>query len=106
MARWSITGSGTQINTGKVGVDQRQVYARGTQDTSLLLAAQTKLADQNAAVEEHAAELSNPDLVARRTASRIREELNSPNPDLRRIKENLTDLGLAVGTVASIITIL
>jgi hypothetical protein len=57
-------------------------------------------------LEEHATELSNPDLVARRTASRICEELNSPNPDLRRIKENLTDLGLAVGTVASIITTL
>ena len=101
-----ITGSGNQINTGKVGGDQRQVYVSGnTEDTSLLLAAQTKLAELNAALEEHAAELSNQDL-ARRTASRIGEELNSPNPDRRRITENLEDLGLAVGAVASVITIL
>ncbi|MGW5659853.1 hypothetical protein ACWEWG_07075 [Streptomyces sp. NPDC003758] len=101
-----ITGSGNQINTGKVGRDQRQVYVSGNaEDASLLLAAQTKLAELNAALEEHAAELSNPDL-ARRTASRIGEELNSPNPDRRRITENLEDLGLAVGAVASVITIL
>ncbi|MGA5508527.1 hypothetical protein [Streptomyces umbrinus] len=101
-----ITGSGNQINTGKVGGDQRQVYVSGnTEDTSLLLAAQTKLAELNAALEEHATELSNPDL-AHRTASRIGEELNSPNPDRRRITENLEDLGLAVGAVASVITIL
>jgi hypothetical protein len=100
-----ITGSGNQINTGSVGRDQRQVYVSGNaEDTSLLLAAQTKLAELNAALEEHAAELSNPDL-ARRTASRIGEELDSPSPDRRRITENLEDLGLAVGTVASVITI-
>ncbi|WP_210585039.1 DEAD/DEAH box helicase [Streptomyces sp. GESEQ-35] len=101
-----ITSSGAQINTGNVGGDQRQVYVSGNaEDTSLLLAAQTKLAELNAALEEHAAELSNPDL-ARRTASRIGEELTSRNPDRRRITENLEDLGLAVGAVASIITIL
>ncbi|MFJ3898181.1 hypothetical protein [Streptomyces sp. NPDC090083] len=102
----NITGSGNQINTGKVGGDQRQVYISGSsEDTSLLLAAQTKLAELNAALEEHSAELSNPDL-ARRTASRIGEELNSATPDRRRITENLEDLGLAVGAVASVITIL
>ncbi|WP_257042323.1 hypothetical protein [Streptomyces sp. TLI_55] len=101
-----ITGSGNQINTGRVGGDQRQVYVSGnTEDTKLLLTAQTKLAELNAALEEHAAELSNPNL-ALRTASRIGEELNSPSPDRRRINENLEDLGLAVGSVASVIAIL
>jgi hypothetical protein len=101
-----ITGSGNQINTGRIGGDQRQVYVSGsTDDASLLLAAQTKLAELHAALEEHAADLDNPDL-ARRTASRIGEELNSRNPDRRRITENLEDLGLAVGAVASVITIL
>lgn len=101
-----ITGSGNQINTGRVGGDQRQVFVSGhAEDTSLLLAAQTKLAELKAALEEHAAELSNPDL-AHRTASRIGEELNSPSPDRRRITENLEDLGLAVGAVSSVITVL
>ena len=54
---------------------------------------------------EHAAELSNPDL-ARRTASRVGEELNSPNSDQQLITENLKNLGLTVGAVASVITIL
>lgn len=100
-----ITGSGNQINTGRVGGDQRQVHLGGnTQDTSLLLTAQAKLAELNAALEEHAAELSNPDL-ARRTATRIGEELDSPSPDRRRIMENLEDLGLAIGGAASVITI-
>jgi hypothetical protein len=101
-----ITGSGNQINTGRVGGDQQQIHISGSaQGTSLLLTAQAKLAELNAALEEHASELSNSDL-ARRTASRIGEELNSPNPDRRRITENLEDLSLAVGAVASVITIL
>ncbi|MEU7578687.1 hypothetical protein AB0B50_13880 [Streptomyces sp. NPDC041068] len=100
-----ITGSGNQVNTGRVGGDQRQIHLSGnTQDASLLLTAQAKLAELNAALEEHTAELDNPDL-ARRTASRIGEELGSPSPDRRRIAENLEDLGLAVGAVASVTTI-
>ncbi|MEU9773485.1 hypothetical protein [Streptomyces sp. NPDC047968] len=50
-------------------------------------------------------ELSNPDL-ARRTATRIGEELNSTRPDERRVRENLEDLGLAIGPAAAVVTIL
>jgi hypothetical protein len=101
-----ITGSGNQVNTGRVDGDQRQIHISGNAaDATRLLTAQTKVAELNAALEEHAAEISNPDL-ARRTATRIDEELHSPNPDRRRITENLEDLSLAVGSVASVITIL
>jgi hypothetical protein len=101
-----ITGSGNQVNTGQIGGDQRQVHISGNaEDATRLLTAQTKMAELKAALDEHAAELSNPDL-ARRTATRIDEELHSPSPDRRRITENLEDLSLAVGSVASVITIL
>lgn len=63
------------------------------------------MAELTAALDEHAAELSNPDL-ARRTATRIDEELHGSSPDRRRTTENLEDLSLAVGSVASSITIL
>ncbi|MEU0740731.1 hypothetical protein [Streptomyces sp. NPDC006134] len=102
-----ITGSGNQINTGRIGGDQRQVHISGSapEAAQLLATAQAKLDELTAALEEHAPELSNPDL-ARRTAARIGEELDSPSPDQRRLRENLEDLGLAVGAVASVVTIL
>ncbi|MDG4856734.1 hypothetical protein P8605_00890 [Streptomyces sp. T-3] len=102
-----ITGSGNQVNTGRIGGDQRQVHiAGGRLDTTNQLAtAQAALDELVDALEQHGTELDNPDL-ARRTASRIGEELNSPNPDQRRLTENLEDLGLAIGSVASVVTIL
>ncbi|MEU6403048.1 hypothetical protein [Streptomyces sp. NPDC046985] len=102
-----ITGSGNQINTGRVGGDQRQFHISGTAPEAAhhLAAAQARLDELTAALEEHATELSNPDL-ARRTAARIGEELESPSPDQRRLTENLEDLGLAVGAVASVVNIL
>lgn len=101
-----VTGSGNQINTGRVGRDQRQVHVGGTSHDidHHLATAQAKLAELTAALDEHTAELSSPDL-ARRTAARIGEELDSTNPDQRRMTENLEDLGLAVGAVASVVTI-
>lgn len=102
-----ITGSGNQINTGRVGGDQRQVHISGAASETAhhLSTAKARLDELTAALEEHATELSNPDL-ARRTATRIGEELDSPSPDQRRLTESLEDLGLAVGAVASVVTIL
>jgi hypothetical protein len=101
-----ITGSGNQVNTGRIGGDQRQVHIGGASPEAAhhLATAQTRLAELTAALEEHETELSNPDL-ARRTAARIGEELDSANPDQRRLTENLEDLGFAVGAVASVVTI-
>ncbi|MFH8616827.1 hypothetical protein ACH4E8_17330 [Streptomyces sp. NPDC017979] len=100
-----ITGNGNQINTGQIGGDQRQSYVRAGQETSRLQAALAKLSELEAALEEHAAELSNADL-ARRTAGRIGEELNSAQPDERRVRDNLEDLGLAIGSAAAVVTVL
>ncbi|MFE1955018.1 hypothetical protein ACFW9D_31625 [Streptomyces sp. NPDC059524] len=101
-----ITGSGNQINTGRVGGDQRQVHIGGVSPDAAqhLATARAKLAELTTALDEHTADLNNPDL-AHRTATRIGEELDSPNPDQRRLTENLEDLGLAVGAVASVVTI-
>ncbi|WP_406315802.1 hypothetical protein [Streptomyces sp. NBC_00118] len=102
-----ITGSSNQVNTGRIGGDQRQIHISGTSSEAAhhLATAQAKLAEITIALNEHEDELSNPNL-ARRTAARIGEELDSPNPDQRRLTENLEDLGLAVGAVASVVTIL
>ncbi|MFD4316892.1 hypothetical protein [Streptomyces sp. NPDC058548] len=100
-----ITGNGNQVNTGQVGGDQRQSYVSTGQDTSRLQAALAKLSELETALEEHAEELSNADL-ARRTAGRIGEELNSAQPDERRIRDNLEDLGLAIGSAAAVVTVL
>ncbi|MEU7031659.1 hypothetical protein AB0A60_33795 [Streptomyces sp. NPDC046275] len=100
-----ITGSGNQVNTGRVGGDQRQSYVSTGEDTSRLQAALAKLSELEAALEEHATELSNADL-ARRTVGRIGEELNSAQPDQRRIRDNLEDLGLAIGPAAAVVTVL
>ncbi|AJF67734.1 hypothetical protein [Streptomyces vietnamensis] len=100
-----ITGNGNQVNTGQIGGDQRQSYVSTGQDTSRLQAALAKLSELEAAMEEHAVELSNVDL-ARRTAGRIGEELNSARPDERRIRDNLEDLGLAIGSAAAVVTVL
>ncbi|WP_432089609.1 hypothetical protein [Streptomyces sp. bgisy095] len=100
-----ITGNGNQVNTGQIGGDQRQSYVSTGQDTSHLQAALAKLSELEVAMEEHAAELSNADL-ARRTAGRIGEELNSAQPDERRMRDNLEDLGLAIGSAAAVVTVL
>ncbi|MEU9004130.1 hypothetical protein [Streptomyces sp. NPDC048551] len=63
------------------------------------------ISELDAAIEEHAGELSNAD-PARRTAGRIGEELNSGQPDQRRIRDNLEDLGLAIGSAAAAVTVL
>ncbi|MER8029062.1 hypothetical protein ABTZ78_08885 [Streptomyces bauhiniae] len=101
-----ITGSGNQVNTGRVGGDQRQVQASGgsTEAARQLAVVQAKLAELTAALDEHEAELSNPAL-ARRTTARISEELAGAEPDRRRLTENLEDLNLAVGSVASVVTV-
>ncbi|MBW5481181.1 hypothetical protein [Streptomyces bambusae] len=100
-----IAGSGNQVNTGRIGGNQQQSYVGAGQDTTSLQAALARLAELEAALEEHAAELSNTDL-ARRTAGRIGEELNSAQPDQRRIRDNLEDLGLAIGSAAAVVTVL
>jgi len=62
-----ITGSGNQINTGRVGGDQRQIHISGSTPEAAqhLATAQAKLEEMTAALEEHATELSNPDLARR-----------------------------------------
>ncbi|MFB7338609.1 hypothetical protein ACFCZ6_00950 [Streptomyces hydrogenans] len=100
-----ITGNGNQVNTGQIGGDQRQSYVGASQGDSHLQEARAKLSELEAALEEHASELSNADL-ARRTAGRIGEELSSAQPDERRIRDNLEDLGLAIGSAAAVVTVL
>ncbi|MFE6664376.1 hypothetical protein ACFVFH_12580 [Streptomyces sp. NPDC057697] len=98
-----ITGSGNQVNTGRIGGSQQQSYA-GTGQGAELQDALARLSELHAALEHHAEELSNADL-ARRTARRIEEELNSARPDRRRIRDNLEDLELAVGSAAAVVTV-
>lgn len=100
-----ITGSGNQVNTGQIGGNQQQSYVGSGQDDTRLQAALAKLSELDAVIEEHAEVLSNADL-ARRTAGRIGEELNSVQPDQRRIRDNLEDLGLAIGSAAAAVTVL
>ncbi|MFD7778841.1 hypothetical protein [Streptomyces sp. NPDC059753] len=100
----NITGSGNQVNTGRVGGDQRQVHVSGgggSEAATVLLKAQQKSAELETALAVHAGDLNNPDL-ARRIYTRIDEELHSAAPDRRRIAENLQDLSLAVGSAASL----
>ncbi|WP_329197156.1 hypothetical protein [Streptomyces sp. NBC_01435] len=99
-----IAGSGNQVNTGRIGGSQQQSYAGTGQDAGLQ-AALAKLSELNTVLEHHAEELSNADL-ARRTARRIGEELSSTQPDQRRIRDNLEDLGLAIGSAAAVVTVL
>ncbi|MBT2541882.1 hypothetical protein J7E99_14495 [Streptomyces sp. ISL-44] len=100
-----ITGNGNQVNSGRIGGNQQQSYVGSSQDDTRLQAALAKLSELDTAIEEHAEELSNADL-ARRTAGRISEELNSAQPDQRRIRDNLEDLGLAIGSAAAAVTVL
>ncbi|MFD4786263.1 hypothetical protein ACFWN1_04140 [Streptomyces sp. NPDC058459] len=65
---------------------------------------QANPAELAAVLDEHETELSNPAL-ARRTTARISEELAGFEPDRRRLTENLVDLNLAVGSVASVVTV-
>ncbi|MET8696523.1 hypothetical protein ACFTT0_03850 [Streptomyces bauhiniae] len=101
-----ITGSGNQVNTGRVGGDQRQVQVTGgdAEAGRQRAVVQARLAELAAALDEHESELSNPSL-ARRTTARINEELTGTEPDRRRLTENLEDLNLAVGSVASVVTV-
>ncbi|MFI6407830.1 hypothetical protein [Streptomyces sp. NPDC050548] len=102
---WQVSGSGNQINTGEVKGSQVQTHINGdTAASAQLQAALSKLAELNAALDTHAPQLANVG-AARRAAARIDEELRSPAPDRRRLTETLETLGLAVGSVASVITI-
>lgn len=100
-----ITGSGNQVNTGKVGGDMRQIQAVGsTADDSRLLLAQSRLDELAAALEAHAEDVHSID-SCRQAVARIDEELRSPAPDGRRLTETLEMLGLAIGSAASLATL-
>ncbi|MFJ4920256.1 hypothetical protein [Streptomyces sp. NPDC088725] len=98
-----ITGSGNQVNTGKVGGDMRQVQVSGAAaNDPRLLAAQNSLAELAAALDAHADEVYSID-SCRKAVARIDEELREPTPDGgRRLTETLETLGLAIGSAASL----
>ncbi|WP_179887991.1 hypothetical protein [Streptomyces sp. t99] len=97
-----VTGSGNQVNTGRVGGDMRQVQVSGSEaDDPRLLAAQAKLAELAAALDTHAGEVHSID-SCRQAVARIDEELREPTPDGRRLTETLEMLSLALGSAASL----
>ncbi|MFD4947058.1 hypothetical protein ACFVYE_41420 [Streptomyces sp. NPDC058239] len=76
-----VTGSGNQVNTGRVGGDMRQIHVSGGgADDPRLLAAQTRLAELTAALNAHAGEVHSID-GCRQAVARIDEELRSPEPE-------------------------
>ncbi|MGW0790184.1 hypothetical protein ACWD04_18520 [Streptomyces sp. NPDC002911] len=98
----NVTGSGNQVNTGRVGGDMRQVQVSGTAaDDPRLLAAQTRLAELVAALDTHADEVHSID-SCRQAVARIDEELRGPAPDGRRLTETLEMLSLALGSATSL----
>ncbi|MEV7702411.1 hypothetical protein AB0O59_05155 [Streptomyces sp. NPDC088922] len=98
----NVTGSGNQVNTGRVGGDMRQVQVSGTAaDDPRLLAAQTRLAELVAALDTHADEVHSID-SCRQAVARIDEELREPAPDGRRLTETLEMLSLALGSATSL----
>lgn len=98
----NVTGSGNQVNTGRVGGDMRQVQVSGTAaDDPRLLAAQTRLAELVAALDTHADEVHSID-SCRQAVARIDEELREPTPDGRRLTETLEMLSLALGSATSL----
>ncbi|WP_405945341.1 DUF5955 family protein [Streptomyces sp. NBC_00932] len=97
-----VTGSGNQVNTGRVGGDMRQVHVSGGgAGDPRLLAGQASLAELTAALDAHAGEVHSID-SCRQAISRIDEELRSPTPDGRRLTETLGMLNLAIGSVPSV----
>ncbi|MEU9486921.1 DUF5955 family protein [Streptomyces decoyicus] len=97
-----ITGSGNQVNTGRIGGDMRQVQVSGTAvDDPRLLAAQSRLAELAAALDAHPDEVHSID-SCRQAVARIDEELHSPTPEGRRLTETLEMLSLAIGSAASL----
>ncbi|MFE6128569.1 DUF5955 family protein [Streptomyces sp. NPDC056437] len=97
-----ITGSGNQVNTGRVGGDMRQVQVSGgPADDPRVLVAQNTLTELATALDAHADEVNNID-SCRQAVARIDEELRSPTPDGRRLTETLELLGLAIGSAASL----
>ncbi|MER6717668.1 DUF5955 family protein [Streptomyces halstedii] len=98
----NVTGSGNQVNTGRVGGDMRQVQVSGTAaDDPRLLAAQTRLAELVAALDTHPDEVHSID-SCRQAVARIDEELREPAPDGRRLTETLEMLSLALGSATSL----
>ncbi|MFF3730122.1 hypothetical protein ACFYXM_07335 [Streptomyces sp. NPDC002476] len=98
----NVTGSGNQVNTGRVGGDMRQVQVSGTAaDDPRLLAAQTRLAELVAALDARADEVHSID-GCRQAVARIDEELREPTPDGRRLTETLEMLSLALGSATSL----
>uniref|UniRef100_A0AAU2VS34 Uncharacterized protein n=1 Tax=Streptomyces sp. NBC_00008 TaxID=2903610 RepID=A0AAU2VS34_9ACTN len=98
----NVTGSGNQVNTGRVGGDMRQVQVSATAaDDPRLLAAQTRLAELVAALDTHADEVHSID-SCRQAVARIDEELREPAPDGRRLTETLEMLSLALGSATSL----
>ena len=99
----NITGHGNQVNTGRVDGDMRNLYVSGGASDPRILAAQSELAKLTAALDSHATEVHNID-GCRSAVARIDEELRSPAPDHRRLRETLEMLTLAVGSVSSVVT--
>ncbi|MER6114686.1 hypothetical protein [Streptomyces sp. NPDC001743] len=98
----NVTGSGNQVNTGRVGGDMRQVHVSGTAvDDPKLLAAQTRLAELVAALDTYADEVHSID-SCRQAVARIDEELREPTPDGRRLTETMEMLSLALGSATSL----
>lgn len=98
----NVTGSGNQVNTGRVGGDMRQVHVSGTAaDDPRLLAAQTRLAELVAALDTYADEVHSID-SCRQAVARIDEELREPTPDGRRLTETMEMLSLALGSATSL----
>ncbi|MFG2570525.1 hypothetical protein ACGFR6_34505 [Streptomyces sp. NPDC048567] len=98
----NVTGSGNQVNTGKVGRDMRQVHVSGPAASDpRLLTAQTRLAELVAALDSHADEVHSID-SCRQAVGRIDEELREPAPDGRRLTETLEMLTLALGSATSL----
>ncbi|MFG2629692.1 DUF5955 family protein [Streptomyces sp. NPDC048473] len=83
----------------------RQVHVSGGgADDHRLLAAQASLAELTAALDVHAGEVHSID-SCRQAVARIDEELRSSAPDGRRLTETLEMLGLAIGSVASLVSV-
>ncbi|WP_432160819.1 hypothetical protein [Streptomyces sp. NRRL F-5630] len=98
----NVTGSGNQVNTGRVGGDMRQVHVSGPAASDpRLLAAQARLTELEAALDTHADEVHSID-SCRRAVARIDEELSTSAPDGRRLTENLEMLSLALGSATSL----
>jgi hypothetical protein len=99
----NITGSGNQVNTGKVSGGMHATYlGGGTEGAPKLEAAQAKLTELARALNAHASEVHNIE-YCRTAMDRIDEELRSPSPDKNRIKDTFDLLSVSIGSVTSVL---